>query len=368
MPSNLEKIMELAAITHVQDAPYHSFIAGLNARFNSLSGPLGQAQFLRDLHDAKNRNLRWKLIAEAPSGFCHPRSSMIATLLDDIKAGVSFEVARKKWNKQMHPLQYQRAQVAPTAGAVKAAEEAFAKLGAGPALRRRYATMADILETTWTPKFAEAAAPAASLFGNIKTKEATAAPASMKLPPVTMTWARFVAEVLPGAEKIESLQSAFREQYATLVTADVTDALPILQWDNTEFRNPVSAFAYHGGSRPADFMLAPGWVVVKLVTPLPFLWSPGDFSHHGAGALLVLEGARDTGKGHSQSAIFADTLKSEFHAYRSVIEAYSKSNPLLGWEAEHVAGQMVLKGTVCNLALRVNAGGIESEYRIDRWE
>lgn len=329
---------------------------------------LGQAQFLADLHATNQTNLRWKLIAEAPSGFCHPRSGMVATLLDDIVAGVSFEVARDKWKKKMHPLQYQRAQAAPTEGAIKAAEEGFAKLGAGPALRRRYATVADVLVTLWRSSDAPVIAET-GLFGGLKTKGATKPPV-MAIPPVTMTWERFAREVLPTAEHISSAQPAMAcEQYATLLTAQEPDAVPIMQWDFPDARNPVSLFCYHEGSTPAEFGLVRGtFVPVKLVTPLPFQWGGGSFEHQGTGVILVLDGARDLGKGMGQSAIFSSMLKSEYHQFRSVIEAYSKANPLLGWEAEHVCGQMALKGPALRLVLRVKVGNVESDYRIDRWE
>ena len=55
---------------------------------------LGQAEWLHALHVARaaahgsaKANAVWRAIATAPAGFCHPRSSMIGTLLEDIAAG-----------------------------------------------------------------------------------------------------------------------------------------------------------------------------------------------------------------------------------------------------------------------------------------
>ena len=59
---------------------------------------LGQTEWLHGLHVARaaahgsaaNANVVWRAVATAPAGFCHPRSSMIGTLLEDIAAGKDF--------------------------------------------------------------------------------------------------------------------------------------------------------------------------------------------------------------------------------------------------------------------------------------
>ena len=66
---------------------------------------LGQAQFLVDLHAARESvsgqqrkdNLVYRMVALASPGFCHPRCSIIATLLDDLAAGKSVEHAATNW-------------------------------------------------------------------------------------------------------------------------------------------------------------------------------------------------------------------------------------------------------------------------------
>jgi hypothetical protein len=86
---------------------------------------LGVAQWFFDLHEALSThgispsryvNIIWKAVATAPAGFCHIRSSMISTLLDDIVTGLSFDAISRRWAEKMHPLQYQRPQAAPKEG------------------------------------------------------------------------------------------------------------------------------------------------------------------------------------------------------------------------------------------------------------
>ncbi|MEN9867147.1 MAG: hypothetical protein RL748_2737 [Pseudomonadota bacterium] len=84
---------------------------------------LGPTEWLHRLQQActsakgelKN-NLVWRAIATAPAGFCHPRSSMTGTLLDDIAAGMNFDEVSRRFAEKMHPLQYLRPQAATNQG------------------------------------------------------------------------------------------------------------------------------------------------------------------------------------------------------------------------------------------------------------
>ena len=147
-------------------------------------------------------NLLWKAVASAPAGFCTPRSSMIGTLLEDLAAGLPFETVKKKFDDKMHPLQYQRPQAAPTAGNIKQAEEAIARLGLAPALERRFATLAEV-QLTWSPR-ADKPPKAGSVFGHLQPKEPGRG-TDLQLPDKSLTWSKFRDTVLPSAEKLEVL-------------------------------------------------------------------------------------------------------------------------------------------------------------------
>ncbi|OAD21103.1 hypothetical protein THIOM_003149 [Candidatus Thiomargarita nelsonii] len=71
---------------------------------------MGVAEWLKDLHvkrgvtknNALRENLVWLAVATAPPGFCHVKSTMIGTLLDDIVAGLSFDVVQRRFAEKMH--------------------------------------------------------------------------------------------------------------------------------------------------------------------------------------------------------------------------------------------------------------------------
>lgn len=110
---------------------------------------LGQAEWLYELkravenmkHRQRRRNIIWRAIASAPDGFCHPRSGMIGTLLDDLDNGLELADAARRFESKMHPLAYQRPQAMPSEGAIDAAEKAIKKMGVERSLERRFATM-----------------------------------------------------------------------------------------------------------------------------------------------------------------------------------------------------------------------------------
>lgn len=347
-----------------------------NDQLGNSAAVLGQAEFLVDLHTAREslradqrakKNLIYRLVAAAPSGFCHPRSSMIATLLDDIQAGLSFEDAQRRWNAKMHPLQYQRPQAAPTTGAIAAAEKAFQALGAASALERRFATLDDIAEKLWTPKASTATAPA-GVFSGVQAKNTFGASSTMRAPAVTMTWDKFVRAVLPTADALECFTPYDALPFVALTTAVHEDALPILQWDSEERRNPVAWYLYNGGSSPRMFNLEGGqFHRVTAVTPKPPMWHGGDFPHRGIGVVLLLDGAKDT-RGSSSAAIFPSTLKAEFRPFASTIEAFSQGSRVQDMGGAHAAGLLLEKSRGANVHLRVTSGGQVSEYKIDRWD
>lgn len=331
---------------------------------------LGHAEWLHALHIARAAargagaaNVVWRAVATAPAGFCHPRSSMIGTLLDDIAAGKDFDEVSRTFRSKMHPLRYQRPQVAPNAGAIAAAEKLVQQLGAAGALARRFARV-DEIQALWRAIPRKPEVPAGGVFGHLKSKSAEAS--GMCIPAQTMTWEKFRRTVLPTAERIQFLAPACGD-YAALVTAVNADAPPILQWDNDGARNPVSWYLWHGGSRAEQFgLLSNQFHEVEAVTLQPSMWS-GGYEHQGAGVMFVIAGAHET---HPVSAgLFPEILKSEFHGIRAVLEAYSESTLLEGGEDPHAAGVM-LQARACpwSVVVRVWSAGQALEYQLDWWD
>lgn len=317
---------------------------------------LGPAQWLADLHQtpkARRANFVWLAVATAPAGFCHPRSSMIGTLLEDLESGMDFGQVKHRFQEKMHPLQYQRPQAPPKAGNIAQAEKIVADLGAAGALRRRFARL-DEIEVLWEPQPMQG--QRRGVFGYLLQ-----AP-SYHTGSQVMTWAKFVRTVVPTARKME-LQAPAHGNYAALTTAVDSDAPHIFQWDN-----PFSWYVYNGGSPARQWGLHPNtWVQVDGLTISPANWFGNTgFSHQGERAFFILNGARDSGT--PSACLFPEILKSEFHGIRSVIEAHSNQSRMEG-VAEASACGICLHNGAFDVRVRVtDSAGVQSEYRLDRWE
>lgn len=342
---------------------------------------IGQARFLKELLTLREqfkgdlgKNKMWARIAVVPTGLCHPGGSMVGTLLDDIANGDSFEVVARKFKAKMHPLQYQRPTTAPSDGAVEAAEKLFRQMGAGPALARRYARL-DELTTIWNPTYRfKTPKENEGVFGHLQTKtpSKTSAPA-MQLPPVVMSWDKFRRTVLPTANLAEFFVTHGLDGYCAHTTAQDPDAIPILQWDTLELRNPVSWYVYNSGSSASTWGLTSGqFVNVEAFVLAPHMWADEEaHPHQSKSFCAILTGARESRTGQG-NAIFPENLKSEFHGVRAVIEAYSKT-AVLESMAESDACGVRFGGKPANAngwnnLFRITTGSVVTEYRIDRWD
>lgn len=340
---------------------------------------LGVAQWLKDVQAdvagipnpiIKSHKL-WLAVANAPDGFCHVRSSVIGTLLEDIELGFEFSEIRQRFDGKMHPLQYQRPQTPPNAGNIKQAEKIIAALQAEKALERRYAQW-DELKLVWQPKALkvtkQVTEPAvASVFAHLIPSTKTPVQ-DLKLPSQTMTWEKFERKVLPDALKIELwVLKKTRLNLCALTTAVNAKAPPILQWDHVEQRNPFSVYVYHGGSLPSDWHLAAGYAEVTGLCTNPPHWYK-DLSHQHKGMILILKGARDRCHQTAGAAIFPENLKSEFHSIRKTIEAFSRSAHLQGFEESSACGLFITSNGSLNHQLRVTSELGVQDYLIDRWD
>jgi hypothetical protein len=345
---------------------------------------LGLAQWLLKLHQtiAEKRgsvrdNLIWSAVATAPPGWCHIRSTMISTLLDDIVAGIPFESIQRRWNEKMHPLQYQRPSTVKD-GNLEQANRIVAKLQSEGALQRRYARLEEVT-ALWRPKPSEMESSkvkfedcptcllrnkvialvdpglcplcgskygqvgkitAIKPFDHLKARSAVK---PVELPPRQMNWQRFRDEVLPGAVSLEVQIGYGNLPFFGMVTAANAESPPILQWDGLAAqapdplpRNPVSWYFYNGGSAASQWGLAFGWIKVNAICLKPCHWQR-EFPHQGGGIFFVLEGARDQRMGQG-IALFPEMLRSEYHEIRHAVEAFSRSAELTGREEASANG------------------------------
>jgi hypothetical protein len=328
---------------------------------------LGVAQWLAQLHreiaqtPKRKRNIIWLAVAKAPPGFCHVRSTMISTLLDDIKSGMDFDTISKRWSAKMHPMRYQRPTAAPSLGTIKQAEEIVAKLGIEKSLQRRYATLDDVQVKLWVPKPLPAV-KTGGVFDHLKPTQTAAK--DIELPEKPITWEKFQRTVLPGVLQMEIMVPS-QGSFCGLLTATDPEAPPIIQWDGLEGhpRNPVSWYYPYPHSYAAHWNLSPGWNAVTCVFPSPFQWhEPEKFKHQDAKIHFAIAGA--VPKNVAGLCLFPEILKSDMHSVRSVIEAHSNAGRCTG-AAEGNANGMTVDGNR-KVQLRVRTAAGTERYLIDR--
>lgn len=331
---------------------------------------VGIAEWFLKLHEAiksnphAKRNLTWAAVASAPPGFCHVRSTMISTLLDDIVSGMAFDAIARRWKEKMHPLQYQRPTAPPRDGVIKAAEELVAKLGLERSLLRRYATLDDVLLKLWTPRELTEAPKAGGVFGHLREKQA---PSAIELPATTMTWEKFARTILGEVLEME-IMVPMRGGFCGLMTAADAESPPIIQWDGLEghSRNPVSWYYWNGGSSAAQWGLSSGWNKVTCVFPKPAHWqAPEKFKREKEAIHFAIAGCVESRL--DSLALFPEILKSELHGIRSVIEAHSnKGGGGQGAEAGNANGLTLGSGSSDSIRLRVKTASGLANYIIDR--
>lgn len=334
---------------------------------------LGVAEWLKALHVARNstkntrvkENLTWLAVATAPAGFCHVKSTMIGTLLDDIVAGLDYESISRRFADKMHPLQYQRPQVAPTSGNILQAEKIIEQLKAAGSLERRFARL-DEVEALWRPVEKSNTNPVGGgVFAHLAPKK-TSIVNELNIPPQVMTWTKFQTNVLPTAEEIEFLVNPGRANYCALLTAVHPKSTPILQWDNSENRNPFSCYVYNGGSTPEQWKLTSGFCRVTAVCLQPSMWRGLVHSNQGKSVIFLLSNAQDTRE--SGNALFPEILKSELHSIRATIEAYSRVAKIQEREQASACGIRLEDKNTWSADFRVLSNGQKLTYRLDRWD
>lgn len=306
-------------------------------------------------------NVLWRAIASAPDGFCHPRASVIGSLLEDISAGKSFEAVKAAFNAKTNSLIYQRPQAAPTAGNIAAAEKIVEALGIAPSLERRFARLED-LETIWTPTPQQNPGVGEGVFSHLKPKGGTAPP-SLEIPPVVTTWVKFVDRLSGGGAERMDYRVETGGFHGIAFTAAVHPEAPeLFKWSGH-----IAWYVHGSPSPPSVWKLgANAWVPVRAISPLPPMWGDKPQPFLGEGYMLVLEGCADTH--NSSSALFPECLRGELLQVRATIEAHSRSTKLADQELATACGRDIRKGQPINATVRICKGGIWTAYHIDRWD
>lgn len=205
--------------------------------FATIKSKLAQAK-----SNSQKQNMIWYAVGNAPSGFCHVKSSMLGSLMDDIQSGMSTRVISARWEEKMNPANYMRSQSAPTASAIYQAEQTVEKLGIADSLRRRYARFAEVEDRcVWKPVVVPSTKQNDGVFSHLAAKAKDTVPTKpMNLPTSTMTWVKFQRTVLPNVQEMELLVDQ-PSRFMAMVTESIEDSEPILNWNN-----PFSWY-YHAG-------------------------------------------------------------------------------------------------------------------------
>jgi hypothetical protein len=309
-------------------------------------------------HRKQRANLVWLAVATAPPGFCHVRSTMIGTLLEDIANGVAGDEVARRFAKKMNPLQYQRP-TTQTEGNIAQAEKVIEKMGVAKALNRRFARINDC-ELLWK-EGVDRTPPAGGIFAHLRDKTP---PHSTNVTAPPITWTKFARVVLPSAIRMEVVLANARHFYA-FTTAEDGEAPNMLQW-----HSPVAWYTYAGGASSAQFNL-PGLTAHVLgVSMFPFMWASSDaFPHQDPGALFILKGCKDTTY-RGGALFFPEQLRSEYHSIRSTLEAHARTAKLSGGDAPSQACGLAVRGGkgACATTVRVFDGHVTTTYTIDRWD
>jgi hypothetical protein len=325
-------------------------------------------RWLRKLHDRprgrNGDNLIWKAVAEAPEGYCHPRASVVGSLLEDLQSGMRLHQVAERFNAKVQPIRYQRPTAAPTEGNIKQAERIVSELGIEPSLHRRFARL-DEVKLLWQPAL-DVKTGAGGVFDHlpIKGEKPTVGGA---LPQRTMTWRSFSERILPEVRQMEIYVPSYGPFSAT-VTAVNSDVPPILKWDWEDERNPFSTYTYQKPSPCGQWQLASGWNKVTGIMQQPNLWGNRPMPELGGGLMFLIEEACDTND-DSGNGLFPVLLKQELYQVRATIEAYSKLAKVEGRNRYGLACGLTFNGGQSNsVHIRVNVSGNWDRFLIDRWD
>ena len=317
---------------------------------------------LKRLDDSRSvtyrRNEIWHAIATASEGWCHVRSSVLGTMLDDLASGMSIPQVIARAEEKLDPIKYQRPQEAPKAGNLVKAEAQFQQLGLATALERRFARL-DEVQALWRPEL-KTPPVTKGIFGDVKTRGETTK-ALAKMPTVHMTWSKFERTVLAFVDQID-VHVPCSGNFVALTTAAHDDAKPLIRWDREDQRNPVSHYLYTRPSPAAQWKLVPGWHPCAAISKIPCAWFDGRDDYPGR--LFFIDGAIDTAI--NGSALFPETIRADLHGVRSVVEAWSNTHKLVT-EVEHAASALYLDDSH-PIHIRTHGPEGEIEYVLNRLE
>jgi hypothetical protein len=332
-------------------------------------------------------NLLWRAVSSAKAGFAHPTTTLVGTVLEGLLKGDSFESIKKQFGAKTVADKLHRPTAPPTLNQLQIAEKRVEVLGVQQSLRRRVAYFTDIPERAfiWHERAivkAEAEKPA-GVFGHLaaKAKDAVSTTTEdLQLPPVTMSWNKFIEDVLPKAQDIEIYVPNQLDYFAGLAAAAVDDAPPILMYDFDDARNTVTAYQRSGKDFRGQLVgVGPDvWALqgntynkVRGIITAPHLWNGNQFPQLGQQIFFLIDGMydRQAENGDRGIALFPALLKGELREIERVVEHFSNEATFEGDPKQQIGGLTIVKGG----SFRARRLKLQTEFGprviiIDRWE
>lgn len=171
----------------------------------------------------------WANSCKTHVGVKRIRNTSIGTILVDLSEGVDIETAIRKYESVVAPHNYRRPKALITKSMIDAAEKTINELGIESALSRRFADQRDIPldHVIFTSK----GKVVKSLFDDLRSGEVVTEKKLGKVEEISLE--KFLADVLPGAQKIELLlENRHFGNFASLFTSVDPDAKNIFSWGN----------------------------------------------------------------------------------------------------------------------------------------
>ena len=325
----------------------------------------GAIRWLQDLYEpdrfsgkdeASRRNLLFYFAARSFIGCINSlRNGMTSELLEMIRCGTDPEEIRATWSSLAGPLTYMRPTAAPKAGNITAAENLLTELKLTENdMRRAFLTIDQIPPSAFLYRSSKPAPISTSgIFASViprgnsyLTGEKVSNTNLDDMSAASITFARFVSEVLPTAQKIE-YKLPWEDYFCFFITG-LPDTAPLMQWHTPT--NLASWYVNISSRNATRYKLAAGWVQVPYIVSFPHMWrhlplsessvaentkhpassgtlpppeAMSSFKHkqHGIRYLVGLEGV--TEENVRSLSLFPSVLKSEMHGVRATIEAYS---------------------------------------------
>ena len=200
------------------------------------------------LTDEQNELCIWEKSIAAGAGICKIRKHSIGTLLVNISEGMDLDIAVRKYEQIVAPVNYKRPKAIFTKKMLEDAKKTITELGYMDSLQRRFATLDDITVNNILFSNKDAAkriTGAMDLFDEMEQDVAIDPKRFSKVEEISAE--DFIKNVLPVAKELEVyLENKHIQNMVSLIAPEVADAKTMFKWNNG------MSWAYTGNITDSD--------------------------------------------------------------------------------------------------------------------